>query len=368
MVTTPSDTRTVLVLGAGASLAEAIHHHPKRDRQHPPLDRNFFMRAARRIATEGRNSARKRLLDRIVARAASLGQPNLCGSSPPVSLEEHLGRLYFDMNSAANEANIAAYYDLILLYNSELLDTTNWMVERHGCIRRVIDRELRSGPVSIVTFNHDLLIESALASLAPARHRGAWCFRHVYGIDFQETIADSTPEYDADCPGDRDEHVPVFKLHGSCNWVYRTRNAYPSAQVARGDRTIFLWTNRQLSHAVHMGSTLSAGRGVWYMWPLIIPPVYEKHSYITGELRRVWDGAEQALRAATRVVFWGYSFPRADLHARYFFTALAHQNDALKAPIHINPDPRSQDELWAALQPQKVLHYKNVDAFLSEGK
>ena len=364
-VSTPG--KTVLVLGAGASLAEAISHHPKRDRLHPPLDRNFFLRVARRIGAEGSASDRRPLLDRVVSRATALGQRDLTGSNPSVSLEEHLGRLYFDMNTAANETNIASYYDLIRLYNSELLATTNWMVGRNGCIRRLLDRELRRGTVSVITFNHDLLIENALATLARTRHGGAWCFEHAYGIDFADLIADPSAEYEWSCPGRRDRHVPIYKLHGSCNWVYRTKNVYPSSQVARGDRAILLWTNTHISQSVRMTASSSPGRTAWYMWPLIIPPVYEKHSYITGGLKRVWDNAGDALRSATRVVFWGYSFPRADLHARYFFTALAHQNDALRNPILINPDPRSQDELWAVLQPQKVSHYRNIDAFLADG-
>ena len=356
------------MLGAGASLAEAIGHHPKRERQHPPLDGNFFSRTSRRIRAS-KNSARKALLNRVVDRAAELGQPDLCGTNPQISLEAYLGRLYFDMNSAANDRNIATYYDLIRLYNSELVDTTNWMIGRNGLIRRLLDLELRAGKVSIVTFNHDLLIENALASLPQTRHAGAWCFQHAYGVNFlpDDIIKDTSPDYEWDCPGHRASHVPVFKLHGSCNWVYRTRNFYPSATVARGKRAISLWSNKQLSHADHMSRGAGPGRTLWYMWPLIIPPVYEKHSYITGHLRQVWDGAGDVLRTATRVIFWGYSFPRADLHARYFFTALAHDNPALKSPILINPDPRAEDELWAVLQPRHVSHYRNVARFLADG-
>jgi len=360
-------SRTVLVLGAGASLSEAIGHHPKRDRDYPPLDGNFFQRVARRIRLESRTSDRARLLSRVVTRAEALGQQDLCGSGPSVSLEAHLGRLFFDLNTAATEANIQSYYDLIRLYNSELLATTNWMIGRNGVIRRVIQRELRDADLSIITFNHDLLIENALATLSTSRQQGAWCFRHAYGSpsDF-EPLSDESPAYDSDCPGDSDRHVPIFKMHGSCNWVYRTRNEYPSAQVARGDRTLFLWANKTLSQSTHMTRRGGGGRSRWYMWPLIVPPVYEKHSYITGALKNVWDRAGEALLAATRVVFWGYSFPRADLHARYFFTSIAHQNPALRAPTLLNPDPVAEDELWNVLRPNVVAHYRDVRAFLSD--
>ncbi len=356
----------MLVLGAGASLAEAISHRPTRDREHPPLDKSFFARTARHIRSERRGAGLRRaaLLAQIVARAETLGQQDLCGSNRPVSLEEHLGRLYFELSTGATPANIQGYYDLIRLYNSELLTTTNWMIGRSGVIKRLIQKEHREAALSVITFNHDLLIENALAELPASRHPGAWCLHHAYGLPTDiEPISDSSDSFSNDCPGHRDRHIPIFKMHGSCNWVYRTRNEYPSAQVARGNRTVLLWTNKKLSQSTHV-NWKRGGRSRWHIWPLIVPPVYEKHSYITGDLKRIWDSATVALSRATRVIFWGYSFPRADLHARYFFRALAHRNAALKSPILINPDPQAEDELWSVLQPLKVSHYKDIEAFL----
>jgi hypothetical protein len=283
-----------------------------------------------------------------------------------VSLEEHLGRLFFELSTSATDANIQSYYDLIRLYNSELLTTTNWMIARNGVMRRFLQSALNDGRTSVITFNHDLLIENALASLPRGRSSGTWCFRHTYGWPSPiDRINDPSPTWDEECPGHRERHVPILKLHGSCNWVYRTRNPYPSAQVARGDRKLMLWMNRRLSQAttVQWGE---GGRSRWYMWPHIVPPVYEKHSYITGILKRVWDEAAIALSEATRIVFWGYSFPRADLHARYFFSAAAHRNDALRRPVLINPDPHSQDELWQVLHPERVTHYRDIRAFLTD--
>jgi hypothetical protein len=46
----------------------------------------------------------------------------------------------------------------------------------------------------------------------------------------------------------------------------------------------------------------------WMLFPLIVPPVYEKHQLIRTHLHGVWANAEAALLAARRVVFWGYSF------------------------------------------------------------
>ena len=201
---------------------------------------------------------------------------------------------------------------------------------------------------------------STISSFSSFRSR----VRHAYGLPGNiEAISDPSDEYDLTCSGTRHRHVPIFKMHGSCNWVYRSVNAYPSAQVARGNRTLVLWHNTKVSQSTTMRHS-GVGRSSWYIWPLIVPPVYEKHRYITGELKRVWDDASDALREATRVIFWGYSFPKADLHARYFFGAAAHANDALRSPTLINPDAHAEDELWDVLRPHQVAHYRDVTAFL----
>jgi hypothetical protein len=83
----PEQANCVLVLGAGASVAEAKGFRPKQERDHPPLDGNFFSRAARHVP-----DAR---LAPIMRRAERLGQPDLCSTARRVSLELYLGRLYF---------------------------------------------------------------------------------------------------------------------------------------------------------------------------------------------------------------------------------------------------------------------------------
>lgn len=113
-------------------------------------------------------------------------------------------------------------------------------------------------------------------------------------------------------------------------------------------------------------SSRGTGRKKWYLWPLIVPPIYEKHGFIHGELAGVWQDAARRLESATRIIFWGYSFPRADLHARYFFQSAAHQNPALRHPILINPDPETQVHLYEVLRPDQVTQYHDVRNFLAD--
>jgi hypothetical protein len=353
--------RAVLVIGAGASVAEANWHRPKRDRDYPPLDANFFSRAPRHAVGS--------LLEKVRQHAVRLGETNLFDSDPPVSLEQHVGRLFFDMQTDPGSANVSAYYDLIRLYSDELLATTSWMSgRRSGPLRRVIEAELRRGhDLSILTFNHDLLIENALVHIPSRSFGSVWCMKHAYGLGDLETIQDRTETFAMDCPGSRDDHIPLYKLHGSVNWVFKTAAENPPAEASRRRRQLLIWINRIIRpriRNVRWTSRSGRGRGTWYLWSLIVPPIYEKSGFIRNELKAVWDSAAEDLEHADRVIFWGYSFPRADVYSRYFFQRAANANGGLRRPVLINPDPASHRELWTVIQPNAVEHYRDVRGYL----
>jgi hypothetical protein len=52
------------------------------------------------------------------------------------------------------------------------------------------------------------------------------------------------------------------------------------------------------------------------MSPIIVPPTYLKAT-ANIHLQTIWHKAEQALLAAERIVFCGYSLPDADLNIKY---------------------------------------------------
>lgn len=281
-----------------------------------------------------------------------------------MSLEQYLGRLFFEMHNRRTEDNIRSYFDLVRLYCDELMSTTNWMNGRRGSLKRVLEGLRRRGHrVSVVTFNHDLLVENALFQMSERSYGKVWCLRHCYGLDFNGTCANRTEEFGTDCTGSPDEHVPVLKLHGSVNWVFRTRPSHPPADFVSKSRSLLLWKNREIPP--HADRLMPHGRN-WYIWPLVVPPIYEKQGLIQNELERVWKQADEALRNASDVIFWGYSFPRADLHARYFFQAAAQANPALRRPVLINPDPAAHAALCDTVRPAKVTHFHDVRDYLDD--
>jgi hypothetical protein len=352
-------SRTVLVLGAGASVSEAIHFRPKRNQKHPPLDNNFFRRV--------KKDAPDHLIDPVAEEAAKVGQANLFRNDPPVSLEQHLGRIFFAVRNESTAATLAAYFNLVRLYQSELLSTTNWMIGRAGKLRRLVQSELDNGnELTILTFNHDLLAENALELLPKRRkYMGCWCIEHTYGLHGMKMIRSEDDAFLDECPGCDGKLVRLLKLHGSLNWVFRTVDRDPPAGVLNPTsqkskkRELFLWTNQRLPEQPGVKLKTKRGRD-WYLWPLIVPPIYEKHGMLRGELDQVWKQAASEVALADKAIFWGYSFPRADLHARYFFDRAANENDAIRSPIMINPDPQSVVSLWETLRPRSIRHYRHI--------
>lgn len=111
--------------------------------------------------------------------------------------------------------------------------------------------------------------------------------------------------------------------------------------------------------------TVTSTRRQFYLWPVVVPPIYEKQGFIRNHLQAAWDRASAALAAADKVVFFGYSFPAADHHARFFFEGLANRNPRLKRPYVINPDFRVVQTAWEVLGAEAVYACSGLDEYLS---
>lgn len=358
---------TVFVLGAGASLAEAQARRPVQLRDHPPLDANFFSRVAQYRPDEYRDRSGKSLWSSVARTAERLGERDLGTAARAVSLEGHLGRLYFNVQHNPLSSGITDYFTLVDLYAREVIGTTEWMVGKRAArrsaelLRRMLQVELGAGAsVAIVTFNIDLLIEHTLEVLSHSRPGATWSIRTAYGMSTPPELL--TGPYDDFPYQDEISEVPLHKMHGSVNWVFQTRDYYPGADLMGQPKKLYQLAGKHLGTR-RLQHRKGKGRA-WMVFPLIVPPVYEKHILIRSNLSEVWANAEAALASAQRVIFWGYSFPTADTHARHFFQALAERNSALRHPVLINPDPQAAAALWDVLRPERVLHYSDAYAFL----
>ncbi len=215
-----------------------MHFRPHRETgtRHPPLDTTFFEKVA--------------ALDLDLTPALTTYIRTLIGAGADLStlssyrMEEFFKDAYFDFrNRPRNERIRAAYTDLLILYHGVLRETTNWLCDdghRGGPIGRMIAAAADiADRVTIVTFNHDLLIENEIYRRARLQRR--WCIDQAYG-SFGEGLERVTtggrpefPSHDDDC--DHDRPIRILKLHGSLNWIVRMHGRQPTVKDLRKRQT-----------------------------------------------------------------------------------------------------------------------------------
>jgi hypothetical protein len=365
-----------LVLGAGATLANALHFRPtiRRDAR-PPLDVNFFETVdARRISL---TDALNRYFVDIV------------GIDPtPTTLrerrmEEVFKDVYFDFLDNPNDRTILdAYIDLVNLYLEVLRGTTNWLgvdKRRGGPVGRLIaDAAENADDVTIMTFNHDLVIENEIHRRA--RLRARWCLDQGYGSVSTKlglTSSDTSggvplfAYHSDDC--DHTRPIRILKLHGSLNWVTRMNSQRPTANFLKGQATtrpMFLLQYRRVLTDVTVGSARkdasSRGRSRWLSWPVVVPPVYAKQSLRAG-IELVWGDARDALLTADRVVTFGYSLPEIDVEAEKLFERSLFHNEKLPWVDIVNPAPASAGRFAGVAGSVPIRWYPTLESFLEAG-
>lgn len=293
-------------------------------------------------------------------------------------MEEFFKDLFYDFQSSPNSVPTrAAYTGLISTYTRVLRETTNWLCEdsRRGApVGQLIAAAAEAAPdVTILTFNHDLVIENEIFKRLRLRRR--WCLERSYGAigDTMTLLRSGVPGADFPAHSETCDHsrpISVLKLHGSLNWVVRLQGQQPSARQLTGKAStqdVLLSRRREIIGRLRYTRPVKKsrrGRSSWYTWPVIIPPVYAKQQLIQT-IQATWDEARTALEAGDRIVFFGYSLPQADIEAEKLFQRALTANGDLDRTEVINPDPLAASR-FSGLVPKKPLSwYPDVDAFLN---
>ena len=364
--------RTCLVLGAGATLANAQHFHSeRRSATNPPLDYTFFEKISAlslTIPPELRSYA---------ASAVGTDPFRLKPGQRPVRMEEFFRELYSDFQDASPGSTTAlAYEQLVDVYVDVLRKTTNWLADdgrRGGPVGRLISEAAASSEaLTMITFNHDLVIENEIYKRARLRRR--WCIERSYGqlsgtLDFTVPKPSRGPLFPAHTAGcDHAHGITLLKLHGSLNWYIRMRGQHPSRAVLSGASRapkLLCTRRRQVSQAFGwQPPTGSRGRTRWYTWPVVIPPVHGKEVLIRNFVPVVWADAETALLTADRVVFVGYSLPALDVQAERAFKRAIASNSVLERVDVVNPAPESAERYASLVAPTPMRWYPTIEAFL----
>ena len=144
---------------------------------------------------------------------------------------------------------------------------------------------------TIITFNYDLVIETALQSLGIEYH---------YGLEEQEISGKSQI---------------ILKLHGSLNWMHC--NQCGPVHIAES----LIYGNSR--NCPHCDSNKTSS--------ILIPPVIYKDSYYNDQLfgplvRESWSMAQEALSESNQIIFIGFSMSE-DAYAKELFKLSLSMND-----------------------------------------
>lgn len=305
---------------------------------HPPLDTTFF----RKVRELGQLPLQATLTDF----AAGVGIPDPFGRHGQ-RMEEFFGDVFFELSQTGagdpdHERALDSYRSLLRLYTRVLASTTNWyhdrplgVVGRH--LRSLLDRGATR--ISLITFNHDLTLENAVAQL-PYRQR--WCVDSGYGpMHLSPTPTQRSgprlPRHSPEC--DHSVEIEILKLHGSLNWQVQTRSHEPAHRDLFPDPTSSPQIDCVIDRVVSLTLRRRRGNRTWRLWPQIVPPIYGKQSIITARFEELWRHAGEQMSQADSITVAGYSLPPTDSHAANLIKRGIRRNRNIDQVTVVNPDP-----------------------------
>lgn len=222
------------------------------------------------------------------------------------------GRRTWDLNELAT-ARQAFDYLIFAALDHALQNSAG---DQHEVMIRRLTKE--NGEPTVITLNYDIIADNAIAKLNEEALDGRGLFPD-YGCRISNKYV---AEYR--------QHGALYKLHGSLNWLYcphckrldlglsqdsrRTVKALMTLYQEHENKGDKAESDTLRARYTCKGSPCrSCGEPVQ---PVMISPTQLKDMR-NHHLISVWAEAEQALRAADRVVFIGYSLPDDDLNVAY---------------------------------------------------
>jgi NAD-dependent SIR2 family protein deacetylase len=317
--------KIAIFLGAGASAAEGA-----------PLQRDLFRKYFELIQTRFPKPAYEKDLKLLFRELFDIDvkERNLKSITFP-TFEEVLGivdladikkesfRHFPNLTLTADGSRIRALRFYLLLLLADIIHNS---LKRKAVLHRALVNNLsemrKIGNVTFLTTNYDILCDNALLDLWPGK-------LVEYGVDFVNYRDETFQRPD-------ETAIPLFKLHGSLNWMH-----CPTCNNLRLTRkrkaTYDLISNPQHAICPICDTTYS---------PVIVPPTFYK-DLSKVFLSDVWYRAEIALLEVNHIIFCGYSFPDADIHIKYLLKRVQknrHPNLPLKFTIINNHDRKEPAE------------------------
>lgn len=353
--------RVVLILGAGATLADGLRRPVK---SQPPLDRGFFSNVLPAYGTVLR-PVTEYIQEHYGAGLRDPGRD---------SLERVMAILYTDVFGGELEQEAyTALLTLIRVFVHRLATTTNDIPMTVRClVYRLIVGFLNDGiaapNITVITFNQDIQVEKALDAIQHTKGRAAQpvvSFPHCYNLPKPARLSAPTDPAEPTFEMGQDEvqGIAVLKLHGSLNWYSRHNTPNPT----RGrlfDPTRLIRITRRKSINPAMTVDVSPGGRLKFTFPIVVPPVVHKSGILHEDLKPLWRLAEERLESADRVIIFGYSCPMNDWESANLVCRALTDNRGLTEISVIDPDPAVLLRYVELGNLSNVSYYRSAAAYL----
>jgi hypothetical protein len=206
--------------------------------------------------------------------------------------------------------------------------------------------------IFVITTNYDLVLEGI--------------FELIFGEDSWCHPGLAT---ESEC-GDR---IPIFKLHGSINWM-EDRGPAATAGASRPSAPRILQPSSLSLVAVrHQTFGYYFVQDERKYTPVLVPPLYQKEHWFRNDneswsriFRQAWNEAFTRLRASTSCLFWGYSLPSADLDMfSKFMEVLVPSSRNAQVEIVDNCTDTRMIRLGRYLNPPATIDSDGLESFLT---
>lgn len=169
---------------------------------------------------------------------------------------------------------------------------------------------------TVITLNYDDLIERACERIGVHYRHG---FKHR---GFNGTFKVDLSDYNGRMLNVNEEQssVPIYKLHGSYNWMTELENIQLISDMQHFFRKQEFWTTNE-----------------WAKYGFVIEPPTIDKSYAGRILSAIWGRAYDALASAFHIIVIGYSFPENDGYVKYLLMASLVDNTTLKQVTIVDP-------------------------------
>ena len=357
-----SEEKVVLVLGAGATLADGLRKPVK---SQPPLDQGFFSNVLPAYGAElgpvsgymREHYGARRLRDR-----------------PWDSLERVMAVLYTDIFGGELEQEAyKAFLTLIRVYIRRLASTTEDIPMTPRCLMyRVIVGFLNQGidpsNITLMTFNQDIQAEKALDAIQHTKgrmHERVFRFPECYHLPKQPRLTQprsgDQPLFDVGQGNGRG--IALLKLHGSLNW-YSTHNSPQPRRPSLFEPTRLISITRRKTIDPSMQLETAPRSRRKFTFPIVVPPVVHKSGILHHDLKPVWSLAEERLKSANKVAIFGYSCPANDWEGANLVCRALTGNAGLREISVIDPDPNVMLRYVELGNLSEVSYYRSASAYL----